>query len=204
MSLCVASAGAQQSGVSQPQTLTVTPANLHPEGAAVYEAVARFRLASRKTTYRLGELISVDFALLNYSKESLFILSDFSPSFRVLSKSGNEVHVIPYGIFERVVDASSYTLTEPNDFIVKSSLILVGCDAEAFRGDVVGSKSVDLFNQNRFVSRGSACLQIERAGTYLISAEITNSLVVLSSEGPNARTTVGAIRSNTLRVLVTK
>ncbi|MGH9932191.1 MAG: hypothetical protein ACREA9_23565, partial [Pyrinomonadaceae bacterium] len=43
-----------------------------PKLGVEYERVATFKLASRKTTYRIGEMISLDLAILNAAKTLVF------------------------------------------------------------------------------------------------------------------------------------
>ena len=188
------------SGNSQSQDIRIGPANQHPGNSTTYAASARLKLASRKTTYRFGELMSLDIAILNTSQSSLFLFSDFEPKFRVWDEKGKEVHVTPYGVSERVVDASSFTLTEANDFIVNSSLILIGCDKGTFASP---SQNLETFNHNRFVNRGVGCLDTNVRGTYSITAELTNRSVVLSPD-TDAKTPVGTIKSDTLILQVTE
>lgn len=204
ISISTASIYAQQLGPAQSDMATVAPAEAHPQSAVSYESVAKLKLASRKETYRIGELLIVDAALLNRSKERVFFLSQFSLNLSGSNQTGKQIHISPYGIIERALDVSSYTLTEPEDFIVKSSILLVSCDERAFEQNANNKGSLDLFNENLFVSWGSACLQINRPGTYYLSAAIRNNLVVLSPDEVNVKTAVGEIKSNKLKITVVR
>ena len=195
---------AQQPDQNQQNGAKVVNVTAAPRSAVPYESVAKLKLASRKDTYRLGELVIIDAALLNRSKETLFFFN-FRPRFSVSNSDGGQLGLVPYGIAELALDASSFTLTEPEDFIVNSSIILVGCDEEPFGQAEKGNKSnLEQFNENLFTSRGSACLQISKPGTYYISAEANNNHVLLSPEEANVKTAVGTIRSNRLKIEVVK
>lgn len=43
-----------------------------PDLGVDYARVAKFKLASRKTTYRVGEMMSIDLAIMNASSTAVF------------------------------------------------------------------------------------------------------------------------------------
>jgi len=190
-------------GFSQTPKTNIGSAKEHPNNAIGYRDVAAHKLASRKTAYRRGEFVVLDLAVRNTSKSEVFFLSDFSIEFQAWDRAGRQIHVSPYGILERVVNDTSFTLTEPDDFIVVSALILIGCDKGMFEGRDAMRNPRESFDQNRFVSRGSACLGVTSTGAYSITAKFTNTSVVLSTEG-NAKTAVGTVKTDPLVLLVTK
>lgn len=180
----------------------VVSAASFPALEVAYQKVAQFKLASRKAEYHLGELITLDAATLNRSNEQIFLLSATPPSFELSDLAGKKLNVVPYGVIERAASSSSFTLTDPADFVVNSSTLLIGCDEEAFAAEHADS-ALNSFQRNLFVSRGTACLMVQRPGVYYIKATLSNKNVVVSSSARN-KTAVGEIESNVLRIKVVR
>src|SRR5581483_9295969 len=65
----------------------------HPPNAIDYSKVAAFKLISRKSSYRIDEMISVDMAILNTSKESIFVskLTGFNLTLTAIDESGRKL-----------------------------------------------------------------------------------------------------------------
>jgi hypothetical protein len=163
------------------------------------------KLASRKETYHRSEMISLDVAILNSSKDAAFLLSDFTPRFHIQDESGKELVIMPYGFPAGGITPSSFTLVEPNEILTKYFDLLAGCDQRAFDLLYANPDPVDdlkAFNDGLFVNWGRACLRIEHPGTYFIGAEISNDYVITSASKKKVRTAVGGMKSNLLKITV--
>lgn len=188
--------------------------------AVDYERVAKFKLASRKTTYRFGEMISVDLAILNVDSNPIFLMIPSSVVVRLLAydANGNEVRVGEYFVYQLGISAEMYELVEPHGLVTGSLNLLIGCEerdafvkaASELADKILESRPVsdfrlpnyEKFERNLFITWGDACLRIPRPGTYSIMAEIRNEHVVGSPCEPGVRTAVGTIRSTPLKISV--
>lgn len=177
-----------------------------PDLSVPYAETAKLKLASRKTTYRLGEMISLDFAMLNTASVPVFFYRLTQPNFQVSFPKGRPVRIVPYLIIEPVPDADLYTLLQPGEVMTKSFEVLAGCEKQALENLSKGldKSSKELFEQDRFVNWGDFCLRVNRPGIYTITAEQVNSNVVITANEPNAKTATGAIRSTSLQIEIIK
>ncbi|PYV41480.1 MAG: hypothetical protein DMG06_17000, partial [Acidobacteria bacterium] len=101
-----------------------------PQLSIEYERVAKFSLATRKSHYRIGEMISIDLAVLNSSEEPLFFYKDLSGAqdgLQAQDQHGNKIDLRFWGTPSIAIASESYTLVQPGDVVVKSLLILCGC-----------------------------------------------------------------------------
>jgi hypothetical protein len=181
-----------------------------------YSRVAKFKLASRKSSYRVGEMISLDLAILNSTNARTFFLQ-ILPSTITLSaydESGVRVGVYPFTIHQLGVSQDLYTVLNPSVIAVGTFHLLVGCSEQAtfleskdkILNDGLGNKvpgDSDSFEHNLFVDWGDGCFKVERAGHYTITAEIANTHVIVSSFDRTVKTAVGTLRSTpfTLRII---
>lgn len=177
-----------------------------PDLGIEYATAAKLKLASRKTKYRLGEMISLDLAMLNTTKTPVFFYRLLQPNFDVSDHRGNSVDIVPYLIVEPAPGSDLYTLLQPGEIMTKSFEVLAGCDKKALENLSKGldKKDKDLFEQDGFVNWGQLCLRAVRPGTYTITVEHGNSDVVISANGPNAKTAIGVIRSTPLTIEITQ
>jgi len=190
---------------SAKEELWIAPLSRHPGLGVDYSSIARVKLASRKETYHLREMISLDVAILNRSKASVFLLSALTPNFHLQDENGKEVIITPYGFPARGITASLFTLVEPNEIITEYFDLLAGCDQRAFDQLYSNPETIDdlkAFNDNLFVNWGRACLRIEHPGTYFIVADIRNDYVINSLSKKKVKTAVGRIKSNLLKITV--
>lgn len=184
-----------------------------------YSRAARFKLSSRKKTYRMGEMISLDCAMLNTSASRAFFhnLSGPGLTLSVFDEKGSRVEVTPGTIFLEGIVAQSYSLLNPNSIIIGSYHLLAGCNTEGLGLFDDARKEFDrqvcqreinyekgMFERELFVNWGDACLRITQPGTYKIMIEMRNMHVVISSEKPSPKTAVGTIASNLFEITITE
>jgi hypothetical protein len=176
-----------------------------PDLAIEYSRVARFKVASHKQTYHIGELISLDMAVLNISEKPIFFAKISQPQFYLYDDQGQEQKVVPYIIVCLAINIDSFELLEPKIMTLESMQLLLGCDDRPFNQINDGSDDKDdkrVFENNQFINYGRACLNIRKPGTYTIKARLRNDHVVESVDDPNVKTAVGAIESELLTIKV--
>jgi len=182
----------------------VERAESHPTLTVRFDEVTQLKIATRKTNFHLGEMITVDIALLNASSRPLFFrkLSN-DVEIKVRNATGQIVTVQKYGVADRALVPSSFVRVLPNEIVVRSFQLLAGCDKRAF-AELGSSESSDLvtFRKSLFLNWGDACLPDVQAGTYNISAEITNDFVLYPSLRGSTKTAVGKTNSNSLDIEV--
>lgn len=206
-------------GCTFPEDLRyVVEAKGRPDLAINYERVARFKLASRKTNYRLNEMISIDFAMLNVSPKPVFFKELSAPDVRLVAYDDNGVRVkiANYVMYQLGVSKETYTLLKPNTTTTSSLNLLVGCkERDAFMklmndlfNDINRARrmgwDVIVFERELFISWGDACLDVLHPGAYSVVAEVTNEHVVGSPCEPQTKTAVGTIRSTPLKIDITE
>lgn len=181
-----------------------------------YARVAKFKLASRKTSYRTGELISLDFAMLNTAEVPVFFSQELSyPSFiklKATDEKGTEVGVFEYEVFQLGVRTNSYTLLNANGIVTGTIHLLAGCEERSLFAkakikaveDAGALQDRAAFERDLFVSWGDFCLNAAGPGKYTITAEMTNEFVVGSPCEPTIKTAVGTIRSTPLTITITE
>lgn len=184
-----------------------------------YQGVAKFKLASRKTTYRLGEIISLDMAMMNTANVKLFFEkpTGIDLTIKVVDEYGKEVTVSTYVIIAGSPDAESYSLLEPNRIVIGSYQLLAGCntqgvteflDAQLKLAQDVSQRRVEyhqgLFERGLFVNWGDACLRNIQPGRYTVTATMTNKWVVIPPDEKRVKTAVGTIHSTPLTITITE
>jgi hypothetical protein len=168
-----------------------------------YASAAKLKLASRKKTYHLGEMISLDLAMLNTTKAPIFFSRLLQPNFYVRDHRGNSMDIVPYLVVESAPSPDLYALIQPDEIMTKSFDVLAGCDKKAFENlnnGIDDRDGKDLFERDRFVNWGQLCLKVAQPGTYSITIEQNNHDVVISANGSNAKTAIGVIRSTPLTI----
>ncbi|MBV9924573.1 MAG: hypothetical protein JOZ96_05975 [Acidobacteria bacterium] len=182
-----------------------------------YSQTAKVKLASRQSSYRFGELISLDLALLNATDKRLFVdkPSGIGLSIEVVDENGKEVSVNPYTVLAGSPSPESYSLLEPNQITIGGFILLAGCNTEGVgsfldrrvelaRDVSAGRAEYDrgLFERDLFVNWGDACLRTTHPGKYSVTATLTNRWVVVSPAEPKVKTMVGTIRSTPLTITI--
>lgn len=177
-----------------------------PDLSLQYADAGKLKLASRKTKYRLGEMISLDLAMLNTTTTPVFFHRLVQPNFHVTARRRGPVDIVPYLIIEPMPDTDLYTLLPPGEIMTKSFELLAGCDKQAVEniGKGLDKTSKDFFEEDRFVNWGDFCLRINRPGIYTITVEQVNSNVVITANEPNAKTAIGTLRSTPLPIEIIK
>lgn len=178
-----------------------------PDLGIEYAGAAKLKLVSRKATYRLGEMISLDLAMLNTAKIPVFFDRLLQPNFYVRDRRGNSVDLVPYLIVEPAPGPDLYALLQPEDMMTKSFEVLAGCDKKALENLSKGlddKDSKEMFERDRFVNWGQLCLRVTRPGAYTITVEQGNSNVVVSANQPSTKTAIGVIRSTPLTIEITR
>ena len=187
---------------------SIESAKARPDLGADYSSVARFKIASRKQTYHMGEMISLDLAMLNLSKEAVLFFPLSASRFHLQDEKGEEVRLTPYIVTAMSIGPNGYSLVEANNMVADSYPVTAGCDRRAFDKMISATddnaSDVTVFNDNRFVNWGRACLNVVRPGTYVIWAEAQNNYVVVPSGKNSPKTAIGKIRSNALEITIVK
>jgi hypothetical protein len=190
-----------------------------PQQGIEYSRAAKLKLASRKTSYRVGEMINLDIAILNTTNKQIFFhkLSGPQITLRVFDEKGSAVSVTPSIIALEGVVPQSYSLLGPGEIIVGSIQMLAGCNVEgASAFDEARQKLAEdvrrnqakydeaVFERNLFINWGDACLRIPRPGTYNVVVEVTNQHVIVSAREPNVKTAVGTTRSIPITITISE
>jgi len=181
-----------------------------PKLGIEYSRVAKFKLTSRKTTYKLGELVSIDVAMLNTSGKPVYFrkLSDQEGlKWIMLDEMGKEVMVILNLYVDSFDTPQSFQLIESHQMLTDWPQYLAGCDERAFKqiAELFADKDASKrFENNQFHYWGRGCLKIENPGTYTISAEMKNNMVVVSANELSTQTAVGMISSFPLTINIVK
>lgn len=196
----------------QPQQVSfikksISNINQHPELGAEFSEAIDFRLDSRKSIYRLGELMSLDLAMLNKSEESVFTRIPKVPNLYLQRVGGEEKVVIPYHIIDQAVVPELFSQLKKNWMVSQSILLLLGCQKDEHRQNSSSETEQDdkkAFERGSFVNQGQACLPIEKLGEYIITVEVSNYFVIVSPSEQAIKTTVGKLRSASLRITIEK
>ena len=180
----------------------------HPSLGAEYAQVSSFKLASRKTRYRFGEIISLDLALLNKSNMPLFFHDLFTPNIFIRGRRQKDKEVLPYLILDRVATSRSFHLALPGEMVTHSIQLLIGCDEQALKQIEAEQNDTDdrvMFDSNLFLNWGQGCLNVSHPGNYKITVSQSNQYVVLNTTAyQNAKTATGTIRSSPLNITIIK
>jgi hypothetical protein len=196
--------GNSTAGQMASENQKVERAESHPALKANFDGVTQLKIATRKTNFHLGEMITVDIALLNASSRPLFFrkLSD-DLQIKVRNATGQTLTVQRYGVADKALVPSSFVRVLPKEIVVRSFHLLAGCDKRAF-AESGSSENDDLaiFRKGLFLNWGDACLPNVQPGTYNISVEISNDFVLFPSSSSSTKTAVGKTNSNSLEIEV--
>jgi len=197
----------------------VEDAKSHPRLVADYSHVTALRIASRKASYRMGEMITIDLALLNVADRAVFFHKLEIPSveLRARDEVGNNVRIIPPTTILEGITRESYSIVEPGEILVKSFVMIVRCvdkdqsdhyqamqklNEDEREGRVQYQRG--LFERNLFVNWGDGCIDVSRPGKYYVTAEVSNENVVLSKAKTQKKTAIGTLKSGPLAVTITQ
>jgi hypothetical protein len=183
----------------------IKSASRQPDLSVDYARVAQFKLISRKTVYHVGEIINLDFAMINISGEPVLFNRLSDPELHIKDAKGREAEITPYFIAESIVNPTQYILLKPWRMTSESIPILLGCDERAFKQTSEGLDDEDdkrAFNENQFKTWGRACLKITHPGNYIITGVENNQYVLTSGCEPNLKTATGAVQSSPLTITI--
>jgi hypothetical protein len=193
----------------------------YPTHGVEYLRVARFKLASRKKIYRVNEMIRIDLAMLNIADSPVFftkLSGGGNLRLQAQDDKGAGVSINPYTTVLHGLALDQYLLLKPGEMVVGAYELLAGCNSEEYAAYWDDRTKLDedvhkgqfevydqgIFERDLFAYWGSACLRLERPGTYTFTAEMTNRHVIVSPREPNVKTAVGSIRSTPLTITITE
>jgi hypothetical protein len=168
---------------------------------------ARFKVASRKTTYHIGEMIDVDLAILNTSDRRVYFRR-LSNAEVFLSKANHRKEKsVDYIMTEVTPIPETYALLDTHEMFSATYRLLAGCDQRAFqqvRAQLATTESRIVFEKELFLNWGDSCLQIRRPGIYSLTFAVSNWFVVVPSSPTGFQTAVGTLESKPLTITITK
>lgn len=192
---------------SQPENnyQRVERAKARPDLAAQLDGVAELKIATRKSTFHVGEMITLDVALLNTSTQPLFFRKLSDLRIKAQTAAGEQMYIQSYGVADRVIIPDSFTLLSQNEVLLHSFQLLAGCDKRAFNQMQSANKdNLTLFKNNLFLNWGDACLTAALPGTYIFSVEAINEHVLIAPRVRKTKTAVGKLSSNQLEITIIK
>ena len=191
-----------------------------PDLGVDYAEVVKFKLASRKTTYHVGEMISIDLAFMNVSDAAVFLHKLDQPSLelRAQDAKGASVSINEYYTVLEGVAPKSYQRIEPGYLLSESFQLLVGRDERHLKTYFQAREKLQeeehhkgeriffngLFDRDLFVNWGQACFAVKTTGKYTIMAEQSNDTAFVSPDSPKVKTAVGRIRSTPFTITITE
>src|ERR1041384_1626897 len=124
-------------GQTKPRKLNDSDAKVErsdsrPDLAAKFDDVAQLKIASRKSLFHVGEMITIDIALLNTSSQPLFFRKPVEMHINVVTGTGQQMIVQEYVVIDRAIVPASFVRLSPGEIIVNSFQLLAGCDKRAF------------------------------------------------------------------------
>ena len=201
---------------AQPREL-IEDLKRRPDLGADYSRVAKFKLGSRKSTYHIGELISIDLAIINLSDTPVFFHDLSRPLLELNARDekGVDVLINDYTTALEATSPKAYRQIDPGHLVFASFQLVAGCtndlytfleemhklDIEQFgRGEAAYFKG--LFERDLFVNWGQACFAVKKPGKYTMTAEQSNDTVLVSPGRLKVKTAVGTLRSSPLTLTI--
>ena len=174
--------------------------NLDSSNEVAYQAVAKFKVLSRKSEYRIGDLISIDMAILNKSKESVYFVDlGMKGDISVTDSNDNKIEG---GVYMRPLVFPKFNLINGGDYDSEHFIFLIGCK-NVGKKYYDSYKSLDvveeMFDKNFFVSDGDGCIKINKSGKYEIKAVISNSY---AEKDNTKKTAVGKMESSPFEIKI--
>lgn len=174
-----------------------------PDLGIEWDQVAKLKIVTRKDSYRIGEMINIDIAMINTSDHEVFFGPLSRPMFSITDENGKAIAAVPYVVTESTWTPDRYQPVSSGEFMSESFAFLAGCDKRAFAQVGSTAASTELFDKGLFLNWGDSCLQIATPGSFFITAELKNPMVRTSSN-PRTKTAVGSIKSTALRITILK
>ena len=180
-----------------------------PDLVTDYDKVARFKLATRKKEYRVGESVALAYAMLNASENPVFFLRPRFPDFFLKVGAGQEQRLPVFLFVHLSTLPDSFDLLEPGSFVSGSTLLIAGCprgnEAPKHIENKNASDEIDdrtIFEQGSFGNLEEGCIPFSAPGNYTITAEFGNATVLEDPQHLGAKTAVGRIRSEPLTISI--
>lgn len=174
-----------------------------PDLAVKISDIARFRITSPKTVYRLGETITVNMSILSSSQERVCFLNPVIAEAYLMDKKGNQTRIRPYLDGEIIPSAEAYILSGSGRVSSGSRNLFFQCGRRSVESLKASLPAIDQKSSTESIFPYSGCLDVKTPGTYTLFFEITNWLVVVRSDQPGVRTAVGTLKSNKLTITLT-
>ncbi|MCC6328619.1 MAG: hypothetical protein IT174_08890 [Acidobacteria bacterium] len=173
----------------------IASANERPDLSVEIGSVAKLKVAVRKESYVIGEMLIIDAALLTISRQKVFLPS--INSVEVLA----EGKIVPYIVKGKTAGLAR---SDPETLDTISLLYLVGCTEDPFesRNSPFQRTAITRFERNLFISWGEGCLNVQKLDEVDIYAEIVNESVLVSPKGSGLKTATGSLRSPKVRIRV--
>lgn len=156
--------------------------------------VAKMKISIRKTRYFKGEILVIDYAVLQSGDQQTYFPSLKDIEISVKDKRGKEL-LFPYVIYD---SKNELKLFEQNQIETGFILILVGCQLEPFQLQEALSVAspTDVYEKQLFTSWGSGCIKVNAKSTLELQARLMNRRVLVDNSG--IRTAVGELVSSSL------
>lgn len=193
-----------KSGVETEQLLV--PSSEHPELTVGLQRVARAKIFLLKNHYHLDDVIKLDVGMLIDGNDEYFFPVDLNYRIKINDSTGNP---IPLELIFSVDGQAIYKKVR-DTLLTNSFYIFVGCKSKLLKdfeksevlADANDSRS--LFERSIFSPPANGCLDVTAGGEITVSVEVFNDYVVVSNPGSKIKTLVGLVRSNELRVRISK
>lgn len=176
----------------------IQKASERPDLTVIISSVAKLKIGLRKKAYRLGEMLTVDAAILSTTESPVFVPSIKSVSIFVGDK------IIPYSITYRTTALSRMA---PRELETVSVSYVIGCSETPFKiltAKNTGLGSTSVFENDLFVSWGQGCINVTDKTSLKIHAELSNEQVVISDDSSNTKSAVGRLNSPALEIMFEK
>jgi hypothetical protein len=181
---------------AQLASLRVVEASQKPQQQIDFNSIGRIKIMSRKSSYGLGELISVDVGLFNGGGQSIYFPRlELFAQISVKNDENIDTEIFTHSIPLYFRNVRRFTLLKPGNYDVVHALYILGCSSEA---NNYYSPNIE---SNSFVNRGRGCIDIRRPGKYTFTALIENPFVVVG-KGVVPKTAIGSLKSEPFEITV--
>lgn len=163
-------------------------------GVVRYQAIADFKISSRRKQYRIGDLIPFELSMRNKSPNQVRLLDiDINNEFIVRDSQGNKIDVFSYSSFQTI--SPSFTIFNSGDGPIRNFQYFVGCDRLRRQ---MGNKE-EKSGKDAISVVSSGCFEIKDLGKYSVSVQVSNTNV---ESGHPIQTAVGEIESTPFEITI--
>jgi hypothetical protein len=190
-------------GLAQTRDIILEDANKRPDLATDIAKAAELKIAVRKNTYSIGEMLILDIAMLNLEQNNDIYLPPIKKVELTITNQKGQSILIPY--FLKTTSQSVASINQ-NRLETDTVMLLIGCTEKPFQiNSELSSEysSERVFKKNLFLTWGDACLDVKAKSKIKIDAKIENNSVLVAPL-PNFKTAVGKLVSNRLTLSVTR